>query len=164
VEKEIQASLIGAAAGLVGVLVGGLITWLITRTTNRVQRQMAETSAHLQQRTFIDGLLLKMIEFQIEHPHLEKKELCHSYPAMSGHPNAKERYESYCCFAFNVLMMAFNHFGQDLVKLREYVHLDEIVYLHHKWWLEDRENLAYDEPFQACVQSCINKLKKEGKI
>jgi hypothetical protein len=164
VEKEIQAALIGAVAGLAGVIIGGGITWLITRSTNKMQKQIAEENVRTQERTMLDGLVVKMLEFLMEHPHLEKAEFCGSYPNITGHPNGKERYEAYCIFVFNFLMRAFKHFGEDPAKLGDYIGLEEIMKCHHKWWYHDKENYGYDEPFRQCIQSVFDKLRKEGKI
>lgn len=163
-DKEVQTAIIGAAAGLIGAIIGAVGAWFAASSTNRLQRQLAEDNARNQRQTHIDNLILKMLEFLMEHPHLEKDDFCQSYPTMAGHPNGKERYEAYCIFVFNVLMQAFKHFDGDPKKLGDYIGLEEIVRCHHKWWLHDKENLGYDEPFRQCIQSVIDKLRKEGRI
>jgi len=155
---------IGVGGTLLGTVVGGLITWLITRSTNQQQRTLAKQTEHAQRQATLDGLIVKMIDLSMEYPYLEKKEFCEAYPNVSGHPHCKERYENFCCFVFNTLMFAFNHFGQDGQSLQEYLHMREIISLHYKWWDHDRENLEYDQPFRDLVRSAIEELKKEGKI
>jgi hypothetical protein len=126
----------------------------IAESTMKLQQDLAREAVRAQQSAHIQGLVLKMIEICIEHPHLEKKDFCHSYPNCSGHPNGKERYESYCCFVFNVLMTIFKHFEQDAQKTRDYIHVEELVRLHYKWWFADKDNLEYDEPFRQFIQAC----------
>lgn len=129
-----------------------------------LQRELATDTARAQQRALIDSMLLKMLEFLIEHPHLEKPEFCQKYPDVPGGANARERYEAYCVFVFNLLMTAFRHFDGDPSKLGAYIGLEEIVRCHYRWWQLDKENLWYDEPFRRCIQSVIDKLRREGKI
>lgn len=176
---EILAAIIAGVAGIVGAILGGIIgaiaAWRAASSTNRIQKQIADynvafqkklaaDTAHAQERTFVDGMVLKMIELLIAHPHLEKDDFCQKYPDVPGHENGRERYEAYCCFVFNMLMTAFKHFDQDSKRLREYIHLDEIIRCHHRWWQHDKENLEYDDPFRRCIQDAIDKLRKEGKI
>lgn len=136
----------------------------IAESNSELQRELAKENTRNQSRVYLDNLVLKMLEFMIEHPHLEKDEYCQSYPAVTGHVNGKERYEAYCIFVFNLLMTGFKHFGEDGDKLEEYLGVEEIVRCHRKWWLHDRENLGYDEPFRFYIQKVIDKLRREGKI
>ncbi len=171
----IYAGIIGAAAAIVGGIVGAVAAWLAANSTNKIQKKIAEDNlafqeklakeaVRTQQRTYIDSMVLKMIEFLIQHPHLEKDDFCQKYPDVPGHENGKERYEAYCCFVFNMLQSAFNHFDQESNKLAEYIHLDEIIRCHYRWWLHDKENLEYDGPFRRCIQDVIDRLRKERKI
>jgi len=163
-DKEIQAAVIGAVAGIGGALVGGIAAWFAARSTNRIQQKLAEDAIKAHRLAFIDSLVLKLSEFRMEHPHLEKDEFCQSYPNVPGNPNGKERYEAYCCFVFNMLMMAFKHFSESGDKLADYIGIEEIIRCHHKWWLHDKDNLGYDEPFRQCIQTVIDRLRKAEKI
>ncbi|HTU88738.1 MAG TPA: hypothetical protein VMF69_01455 [Gemmataceae bacterium] len=155
---------ISVTGTLLGTALGGFITWLLTRTTNKQQRELAEQAERSQQRATLVGLIIKMIDLSMEYPYLEKKDFCDSYPNISGHQHSKERYENFCCFVFNTLMIGFKHFNCEGKKLEEYLHVREIVLLHHKWWQMDRENLEYDQPFQDYIRSVIDRLRKENKI
>src|SRR5260370_12794385 len=176
---EIQPAITAGVAGIAGAAIGGIIGaiagWRAASATNRIQKQIADDNvafqkklaadaARAQQRAFVDSMVLKMLEFLIAHPHLEKDDFCQKYPDVPGHENGRERYEAYCCFVFNMLMTAFKHFDQDSNKLREFIHLDEIIRCHYRWWQHDKDNLEYDEPFRRCIQDAIDKLRKEGKI
>jgi len=162
VKEETIAALAGT---VIGAVIAGVITWLCTRSTNKMQERIAVENARLQQRAFIDSMVLKMLDILIEHPHLEKDSFCQSYPNLpTPNADAKERYESFCCFVFNLLMMAFNHFNKDPKKLGDYIGMEEILRKHHAWWIHDRDNLGYDEPFRQCIQSVIDKLRKDGVI
>jgi hypothetical protein len=163
-EKEILAALIGLAGAVVGAAIAGTITFYSTRSTNKLQEQIAKENSRLQQRAFLDGMMLKMLEFLMEYPHLEKDDFCQKYPAVPGDQNAKERYECFCCFVFNYLMMAFNHFEKDGKKVREYIHIEETLRKHHKWWQHDKDNLYYDDPFRQFIQTIIDELRKKGEI
>jgi hypothetical protein len=184
------SGIIGVGLGVIGTLVAAKVTnriqqqiadrnidlqKKIAESSLALQKQIADSQSDLQrdlakennrahQRALIDGMVLKMLEFLMEYPHLEKDEFCKSYPDVKGHPNGKERYEAFCCFVFNLLMAAFKHFDEDVKKLGDYIGIDEIVRSHHRWWEHDRENLNYDEPFRRAIQAVIDRLKKEGKI
>ena len=170
----IYGAAIGVGGTVLGAVVGGAFAWWAANRTNAVQQviatgnmklqqELAAENARSQQRAYLDALVLKMIEIIIEHPHLEKDSFCQSYPNIIN-PDAKERYEAYCCFVFNTLMAAFSHFGQDGQKLTEYLHVDEIIKKHHIWWLLDIENQAYDRPFRQYIQIVIDRLKKAREI
>ena len=168
VEKLIIAA-VGVGGTLLGTMLGGFITWRITRTTQELQKQLAKDTFKAQERAAIDAMLVKMLEFLIAHPYLENTATCHAYPEI-GNPNlrngenAKERYEAYCIYVFNFLMRAFKHFDCDTAKLADYIGLEEIVGLHHKWWVHDRHNYGYDEPFRQCIQKIYDQMRKDGKI
>jgi hypothetical protein len=164
VKEETVTTLIGAAIGLGGALIGALFAWLAARSTNRAQEKIAQENARAQQRAFIDSLVIKMIEISMEYPYLEREEFCNTYPNCSGHPHSKERYENFCIFVFNLLMMIYRHFEGDRKRIGEYIHVEELVRLHCTWWLADRENLEYDEPFRQYIHAVVDKLKREGKI
>lgn len=128
------------------------------------QKEIAAENAKSQQRAYIDTQIMKMIEIAITYPLLEKLEHCHAYPDIVGHPHAKERYESYCAFVFNMLSAAYTHFGNDPVRFYGYIGVEEILVSHHKWWSHDRENLGYDEPFLLCIEQTTRNLKLKGRI
>jgi hypothetical protein len=160
---------VSVASTLLGTMLGGFITWRITRTTQELQKQLAMGNLKAQERTAIDAMLIKMLEFLIAYPYLENTANCHAYPNIGNAnlrngENAKERYEAYCIYVFNFLMRAFKHFDCDSKLLGDYIGLDEIVGLHYKWWFQDQHNYGYDEPFRKCIQDVYDNMRKAGKI
>lgn len=163
-EKDVSIAVITGVASLGGVAIGGLLAWLIARSTGKLQKQIAEENTRSQERTAIDGLVVKMLEIWIAYPHLEKQDFTGGYPSLVGNPHAKERYEAYCIFVFNLLARAFKHFGSDAAKFQDYIGAEEIVETHNAWWHHDKKNFGYDEPFRRCIQSVVDQLRKDGKI
>lgn len=161
---EVAIALIGVVGTLAGGAMGAAGAWLAANRTNQVTERVSKENARFQDRNSIDGLLFKMIELSMQYPSLEKEEYCQAYPNCTGHPNGKERYESFCIFAFNLLERIYNHFDGDPTKIGEYIHLEEMVRLHCKWWLHDKDNLSYSQPFRTYVQSVIDKLRVEGRL
>jgi hypothetical protein len=184
-------------AALVGAALGAFVTWVISQTTNQVQKQIADSNAmlqnsiatsnltlqkeiaesnaqlqrdltrensHSQQRALIDQMLLKIAEFGMLYPTVEKEAYCAQYPNMSGDANGKERYEHFCTYVFNVLNLIFHHCDCDAAKVAEIVLADEIVRRHHRWWRGDKDNRDYEDPFQAFIDAILRRLDKEGKL
>jgi hypothetical protein len=163
-ETKLLLAAVGVTGTILGTMLGGFITWRITRTTQDMTRQLAKDNLRAQELLAIDNLLVKMLEFLMAHPHLEKESFCQKYPALPGDENGKERYEVFCIFVFNFLLRAFKHFENDAAKLGDYIGLEEIVLSHHKWWFHDKHNYGYDDPFRKCIQDVFDKLRKEGKV
>jgi len=161
---KLSLAAVGVAGTLLGTIIGGFITWRITRTTQEMTRGLAKDSLRAQERAAIDSLLVKMLEFLMAHPHLEKESFCQKYPALPGDENGKERYEVFCIFVFNFLLRAFKHFENDPVNLADYIGLEEIVLSHHKWWHHDKNNFGYDPPFRKCIQAVYDEMRREEKI
>jgi hypothetical protein len=155
---------VGIAGTLLGASLGGYIAWRITCSTQNLTKQLAKDNLRAQERAAIDNMLVKMLEFLMAHPHLEKESYCQKYPALPGDENGKERYEVYCIFVFNFLLRAFRHFENDPKQLGEYIGLEEIISCHHLWWHHDKHNLGYDEPFRRCIQAVYDQMRKDGKL
>jgi len=153
-----------AISGLLGAIIGAVITWFTAYSSNKTQREIAKQAEKTQDRNTLDGLILRMIEFAMEYPYLERDGFPSSYPNCLGHQHCKERYETYCCFVFNTLQFMFNHFDGNRQAIESYYHIRETIRLHHVWWKHDRENLEYDEPFRQYIQSIIDELRKRGEI
>jgi hypothetical protein len=163
-EKDVQVAAIGFAGAILGAIIGGIGTYLGARSSNQVQERLAKENATLQRRAFLDGLILKMLEFLMDHPHLEKDDFCQKYPDLQCDKNGKERYESFCCFVFNLLAMVFDHFEGDGDKIKKYIYVGEIVRKHHRWWQHDRDNLEYDKPFRQFIQSVLDEQREKREI
>lgn len=160
IDKEIQAALIG----LFGAFLGAVGGWLAARSTNKFQKTLAEDTARAQKRAAIDGMILKMIEFSMQYPTLEKREFCHAYPKTPGDANGRERYENYCCFVFNTLVAIWSFCDKDAKKVAEIIHLEEILHNHHPWWKEDRENYGYHPEFRQFINTAIDLMREKEKI
>lgn len=179
-QGKVITGVVGVGGTLLGALIGGAINWQLTRSTQRLQQMIADnaianqkmlaaSTLKAQERSAIDAMLIKMIEFMIAHPFVENTTTCHAYPNignanLNNGDNNKMRYEAYCIFVFNFLLRAFKHFDNDPIKLGDYIGLEEIVGQHYKWWQADHHNIGYDEPFRDCVRKVFEKMVTEGKI
>jgi hypothetical protein len=175
VDTAIQGALIGAGAGLAGTVIGGIAAWWAASTTNKLQarlvsdnaqlqKNLAEESERAQRAVAIEAMILKLSDFAIEYPTLEKDSYCQAYPACPGDPNGKERYESYCVYVFNMLSATWDFCKGDAKKIASIVGAEELIRRHYRCWQADPDNLAHNEPFPQYVQSVINDLRKAGKI
>jgi hypothetical protein len=190
-QGKVITGAVGIFGTLMGALIGGAINWRLTRSTQAIQKTIADAAIANQQaiatnaienqkaiaannlkaqeRAGIDALLVRMLDFMMSHPQLESDAVCQAYPNignanLNNGENTKMRYETYCIFVFNFLLRAFKHFDNDGVKLGDYIGLEEIVKCHHKWWNHDPENYGYDAPFRDCIRKVYEKLHREGKI
>ena len=185
-DSQIQIGLIGAGSAILGGIIGAVGAWFAASSTNKIQKQIADSNAQLQRdiansnltfqrklaednavgqrRTMIEAMVLKLTEFAITYPTLEKDAYCEAYPSCPGDPNGKERYENYCVYVFNTLAAAFAFCGGDKKKINEFIGVEELVRRHHRCWLADRDNLGHDEPFRQYIHGVIDDLKKRGDI
>jgi hypothetical protein len=189
-DKEIQAAIIAAVSGVAGAILGGIIgavaAWWAASSTNRVQQQIADSNSKLQReiaeaslafqktlaednertqrRTALEAMMLKLSEFAMQWPTVEKDDYCKSYPACTGDPNGKERYENYCAYLFNTMNALFEFCGQDGTKVKEMFGVEEMVKRHWRCWDGDKGNLTYEQPFRAFIQSVIDDLKRRREI
>ncbi|KAJ3060727.1 hypothetical protein HK102_009378, partial [Quaeritorhiza haematococci] len=74
---------------------------------------LAQDAERSQRWSTIEANILKLTEFAIEYPTLEKDSYCSSYPNCVGDPNGKERYENYCVYVFNTLSSVFEYCGAE---------------------------------------------------
>lgn len=170
-QKENQAAIIGAVAGLVGAAIGAFAAWKAANSTNRFQAQIAAENlafqkqlANDQRRAAVEAMILKLSEFAMEYPTLEKDAYCATYPNCPGDPNGKERYENYCTYVFNAIRAVWEFAGRDPEKVKEILHVEEPIQRHWRYWHNDEGNLGYDDPFRAYIHSVIDDLKRRGKI
>jgi len=169
-----------------GGLIGAIAAWWAASSTNKVQQQiadsnsklqhdiaesnlafqkkLAEDSAHAQRRSAIEAMVLKLSEFAIQYPLLEKDDVCAAYPNIKGDERCKERYENYCVYVFNTLAAAFDFCGGDRKKISEFICAEELIRRHHLCWQADRDNLDHDESFQQYIHSVVDDLRKRGEI
>lgn len=167
-EKEIIAALIGAGAG-------AFIAWWATSTTNKIQQQIADSNLQLQKnlaeensraqrKASLEAMILKMSEFAMQWPTLEKEAYCSAYPKCPGDENGRERYENYCVYVFNVLGAVFEFCKGNKNEIAAFTSAEELILRHYRCWKADIYNLEHDEPFVQYVESVINDLRKKGKI
>jgi hypothetical protein len=112
----------------------------------------------------LEAMILKLSEFAIKYPALERDAYCETYPKCPGDPNGKERYESYCVYVFNTLGAIWDFCGGDKQKINEFVGAEELIRRHHRCWQADRDNLGHAEPFQQYIHSVIDDLKRRREI
>ncbi len=185
-KPEIQAAIIAAAAALIGAVVGAVAAWVAASSSNKIQQQIAASNAKLQKdiaesnlafqeklaedsvrmmrKASIETMVLKLSEFAMTYPTLEKDAFCEAYPDCPGDPNAKERYENYCVYVFNTLATAFDFVGEDGKKLSEFIGAEELIRRHWRCWQGDRDNLNHDDKFRQYVHATIDELRKKGEI
>ena len=183
------ATYFAAASGIIGTvlgaIVGAFVAWRTTSSTNKVQKQIADSNAQLQQklaqasfdfqkklaedtarqqqRSAIDGMVLKLIELGMLYPYLEKEENCRAWPNPKLNDSAKERYEAYCCFVFNLLEHVWVYCAGNRQKIQEVVHAEELIRCHFKWWESELDNYdGYAKGFRDYVRDEIDDLKRKG--
>lgn len=192
-EKEIQAALIGLGGVLVGGVITWLITKTTNSLQQRIaadnlalqqqtaaanldlqkqlaadnakfQKQLAEDTAKAQRLAIVESMILKLSEFAIQYPTVEKDDYCAAYPKCVGDVNGKERYENYCSYLFNTIGAVFEYCGNDPEKVKGMFHVEEMIKRHWRCWDGDKGNLGYDQPFRSYIQSIIDDLKRRREI
>jgi len=168
VKDELVYALIAAGAGIVGAILGGVIgacaAWWAASSTNRIQKQIAQENEHAQRRAAIEAMILKLSEFAMAYPTVEKDDYCSAYPKCPGDPNGKERYENYCTYVFNTVAAVWDFVGKDAAKVKEMLHVEELIKRHWRCWDGDKGNLGYDDAFRHYIHSLIDDLKRRGEI
>lgn len=178
-DPTILGAIIGAVAGVAGSIfgaaIGAIVAWRAASSTNVIQQQvaqgnldfqkkLAEDNARAQRRATIEAMVLKLSEFAMMWPTVEKDDYCKSYPSCTGDPNGKERYENYCTYLFNTMNALFEFCGEDGAKVKEMFGVEEMVKRHWRCWDGDKGNLSYEQPFRAFIQGVIDDLRRRGEI
>lgn len=175
VDATIFGAIIGAVAGIAGAVIGAIVAWCAAISTNALQKSIAENNLTFQKelaasnerfhrRTSIEAMILKLSEYAMQWPTVEKDDYCKAYPGCPGDSNGKERYENYCSYLFNTLNAIFDFCDQDAAKVKEMFGVEEMVKRHWRCWDGDKGNLSYDQKFRAYVHSVIDDLKRRKEI
>lgn len=107
-------------------------------------------------RQVLHDRITHLLDIGIEHPYLEDTKWCSAYHPSIGEAEKRVRYELYCCAVFNVLQDVRNFANGNRKKIRDFMHVDEIVLMHSAWWRSDPENIkGYDIGFRDFVQSIL---------
>jgi hypothetical protein len=179
VTQEVEIAIISSAAGILGAVVGGVIgfaaAWWAASSTNKVQTQIAEGNvafqkqlavdvARSQRREALETMILKLTEFAIEHPTFEKDSYCSAYPKCPGDENGRERYENYCTYVFNVVNAVWNFCDRDPQKVKEFLHVEELIKRHWRCWKKDDGNLGYEQDYLNYINVMIDELRRRKEI
>lgn len=126
-------------------------------------------------RTAIDGKILKSIELAMSYPHVEDADFCKEWdkplPPLAAdatdeqknaHAEEKDKrlqYDMYCCFVFNLIEDIWQHCWTRR-GISKILHVEEFIETHRCWWDGQRENLfGYSDKFHGYVQSVIKSIK-----
>ena len=173
--KDVQLALISAGSAIVGAILGAAAAWWAARITNKAQQQIAQANLDFQKKLFedndrsqrraaIEAMILKLSEFAMHYPTVEKDDFCSAYPKCPGDANGKERYENYCSYMFNTIGAVWDFCEKDAAKVKDMLHVEELIKRHWRCWDGDKGNLGYDDPFRAYIQSIIDDLKRRKEI
>jgi hypothetical protein len=119
-------------------------------------------STQADRRRHLSDQLIKLIELSITYPTLENQKRCEQWPNYAGTEDDLIRYDSYCCFVFNLMEEIQEFCGGNRQKMRELFHAEEMIWRHRKWWAAEVENKkGYRVAFRDFVNSTIAKKNKE---
>ena len=138
----LQSSLVAAA---IAAVVSLLVSWRTLRAAER-------NRLHAQ----ID----RLVELSIEYPVMENDAFCRAWTQEDCSGDAM-RYDSYCCFVFNVLesLWRFHHGSEP--SIQDMFDAKEMIERHRRWWLNYAGNRAsYPPGFQKYVD-VIARQKEE---
>jgi hypothetical protein len=136
-------TIITILSSIVTVLISAIVSYVVAKS----QSQTADRQALARQ---VDDLL----HITLEYPHLDSESFVEKWKKGEGTFEDRDRYTSFCCFAFNLLYRVWQFHRGDAKKIDDVILAREIVHRHKTWWLGDANNtLAYDEKFAAYIRS-----------
>lgn len=102
----------------------------------------------------------KIIDISMQYPVVESEAMYANWPNPPSPLDDKSRYADYCCFIFNVMSGIHRHCRGDRTKVRRFLHVEELITRHYRWWENDPENeRAYEKGFRDFVTSVISEFK-----
>lgn len=136
------------AISAIGVLLSGVFSYIITRfASNRTREEWLKAQVD------------KYIEFSITYPYLDSDAYAAKWRRGDSTEEA-ERYQNFCCFAFNLMERIWEVCEGNAVKIETYLYYSEIIHRHRNWWVTDPHNqLGYDPGFIQFIQSIL-----QGKL
>lgn len=130
------------AISALGVLLSGGFSYVVTRFASNRTRD-----------AWLKAQIDKYIEFSITYPYLDSDTYAATWRRGDCSEDA-ERYQNFCCFAFNLLERIWVVCGGNTKKIEEYVYCSEIIKRHRNWWITDPHNpLGYDPGFVQFIGS-----------
>ncbi len=98
----------------------------------------------------------ELIRIGIEHPELETEALCRDWNNLNTPDVARNRYEFYCCFVFNLIYRVWDYYAGDTDKMKEIIFYEELIEAHRAWWFRDLKNeVGYEKEFVAFINKAI---------
>lgn len=141
---------------IVGAFLSGAISavvaYFVAKATNS---DGTEKSLHL--------MIDKMIDISIAYPYVESDHYCQkwSMPQDGAYVEMSDRYESYCCFVFNLLERVWKYCGADENKMKGFIYYEEVIVRHKRWWRVDRTNRSgYEGGFVKFVDAVALRAQK----
>lgn len=154
-----MSDLAGPIIGAVVSIGGGIWSMMSARRAKQDQNRSA-----------VQSMINKAIELAIEYPHLERDAYCGAWPDPPGdktaqpYEDAKDRYDNYCCFIFNMIHTAWVLAKGKPEKIDEMLTFREYVMRHCCWWIKEDGNLHfYEQEFRTFIQGIIDDLKRKGQ-
>jgi len=128
---------------LLAVVISAIVSWGVTRSQLRSANQQA-----------LERQVDELLQIILQYPYLDSDTFVTRWHRGEGTFDERERYATFCCFAFNLLFRVWKFHKGDRAKIDETILAREIVHRHKRWWLGDVDNtLAYSKAFCAYVNS-----------
>lgn len=105
--------------------------------------------------------LSKIIQISIQYPELEDEAFVVNYPGNDTNRKEYHRYESYCILIFNLLEQVAEFHGFQPEYIGKFVHVEEWVNLHKKWWQDSDGELKNQKGYSKQFIDTINGYIKQ---
>jgi hypothetical protein len=104
---------------------------------------------------------MQIKSFAIQYPYLESQDFIKKYKSHEINPDEQKiRYGIYCSFIFNTLQRICIYFKYDKIKIRQFIHIQEIVSQHQNWWKNPsgmyQNKEGYEDEFKSMVNYLLN--------
>jgi len=126
----------------------------------------------IQRRLMLDSMKNKALELAMQYPHLERDDYGNAWPNPPGEPNSKEyaddkeRYDSYCCFVFNMISAGWRSTGKmpwNKIDVDDELAFKEYILQHQCYWKNASKNVHYyTQAFRNYVNGVIDDDTRKG--
>jgi hypothetical protein len=133
----------------IGVFLSALFSYVIAILVSRRTRE-----------EWLKSQVDKYIDFAIAHPYLDSDKYASTW-RRNDESEAAERYQNFCCFAFNLLERIWTQCDGDAKKIDAYIYYGEVVKRHRNWWITEPHNqLGYEPAFIEFIRTVLQEKAK----